>query len=58
MEIDSYSMVLGWLMGQAIASHRGESAENADTIVATLLDGILYIKKAPATLNGNTLEVG
>ena len=28
-----------------------------DDIDATLTDGVLYIKKAPAKLNGNTLEV-
>lgn len=28
-----------------------------DEIIATLTDGVLYIEKAPAVLNGNTLEV-
>lgn len=51
---DPISMTLGWLVGRRIAGQRGKAT---DDIVATLTDGVLYIEKAPATLNGNTLEV-
>lgn len=37
--------------------HKAQEQQEPE-IIATLEDGVLYIQKAPATLNGNTLEVG
>ena len=56
--IDPNSLLQGYLVGCRLRAMRGKpvvpSDDKYDVIFA---DGELYIKKAPARLNGNTLEV-
>lgn len=52
--MDKTSMILGWLVGRAVAVQR-KGQERVP--VAYLENGVLYIEDAQATLNGNILEV-
>ena len=50
--IDPNALLVGWLVGKHIAAQRNE-----EPVSAELINGILYIKNAPATLTDGILEV-